>query len=278
MEDYVVAHSDLLERYVKSVYWHWSLWKPPFEVGESFEDLLCQSLGNGLISFLTSQINEKRLVTKTPSVGNLEFFFKLFPQAYLVILVRDGRAVVESSVKSFGWNYEETMRKWADAARAILEFYENNKNFNLKYMILRYEDLYNNTAEEMRRILAFLGLEIETYDFDKAEDLPIKGSSVFHGQRKESVHWTPVEKTSDFNPLQRWSHWGRALHERFNWIAGQYLVQLGYDLQEYSANQSLWAIYNRGLDTKWRIRAFFRWATSTARQKWERLRSGTPFF
>lgn len=254
MEDYLVHHTDLLVRYTKSVYWHWSSWKPPFEVDESFEDLLCQSIGNGLISFLTSQINEKRLVTKTPSVGNLRYFFKLFPQAYLLILVRDGRAVVESSVKSFGWDYEETIRKWADAARTILDFDGNSKDSNVKYMIVRYEDLYSDTEEELRQIFAFLDLETETYNLDAAMNLPVKGSSAFHGQGEKSVHWEPIEKTSDFKPLERWSHWDRALHERFNWIAGQYLLQFGYEEKQYPTNRLLWAIYNRALDTRWRAK------------------------
>jgi len=266
MEDYLVCHSDLLVRYAESVYWHWSR-KPSFGVDESFADLLYQSIGNGLISFLTSQINEKRLVTKTPSVGNLKYFFKLFPHAYLLILVRDGRAVVESSVKSFGWDYEETMRKWADAARTILDFDRDTKNSNVKYIIVRYEDLYSNTEEELRRIFAFLDLETETYNLDAALGLPVKGSSVFHGQKEKSVHWKPVEKTSDFNPLQRWSRWNRALHERFNWLAGRYLVQFGYEKRQYATNRLLWVMYNRVLDIRWRAKVKRQSILSTVKRR-----------
>jgi hypothetical protein len=83
-------------------------------------------------------------------------------------------------------------------------------------------------------------------------NLPVRGSSEFHG-KKENIHWDPVKKTPDFNPLQRWSHWGRALHERFNWISGRYLVQFGYEEKRYATNQRLWVVRNKTLDIKWRV-------------------------
>jgi hypothetical protein len=87
-----------------------------------------------------------------------------------------------------------------------------------------------------------------------ALNLPVRGSSVFRGQDPTNIHWKPVEKTADFNPLLLWSHWDQALHERFNWLAGQYLVQFGYDKKQYTSNRFLWAVRNRLLDLRWDVR------------------------
>jgi hypothetical protein len=256
MEDYILHHADVLVDYSKSVFWHWSR-VPTWKIDDRLEDLLLQGIGNGLIKFINSQADKKRIVTKTPSIRNLELFFKLFPDAYLLILVRDGRAVVESCVKSFGWNYEETMRKWAYAAHLILEFDRNNSDSNLKYMILRYEDIHTNPVNQLHQIFDFVGLDVEAYDFEAAINLPVKGSSMFRGQGKKNVHWKPVEKTAEFDPLQRWKDWSRAQHERFNWIAGKYMIQFGYEEERYSTNQHWWDIWNRILDFRLRAKLFF---------------------
>ena len=54
------------------------------------------------------------------------------------------------------------------------------------------------------------------------------------GQEGEAaVHWKPVKKTAAFDPLTHWSRLSQALHERFNWIAGPYQRQLGYEKKEF---------------------------------------------
>lgn len=298
-EDYLVHHADLLVKYADSVSRDWHT---DWEV-ENQEEILCEFLGKGLLLFLNSRVvaappkdssgpavglpdlasqverdcvggdheaaqavdstGTKRVVMKTPSVQNLECFFKLFPRAHLLVLVRDGRSVVESSFKTFGWKYEATMRAWADAARTILNFDQAFKDSDLKYLIVRYEDLCSDLEKELRRIFDFLGLDTETYDFEMAVNSPVRGSSELGRQGDANVHWKPVKRTSDFNPLLRWSHWGRALHERFNWIGGQYLADFGYEENRYATNRLLWAVRNRVLDIRWRLRGA---ARTTARK------------
>jgi hypothetical protein len=259
-EDFLLAHADLLVGYARSTYRHWHHWVIAEGMEERLEDKLLQCLGDGLISFMTSRVHARRLVTKTPGVRNLEYFFKLFPHAHLLILVRDGRAVVESAVKTSQikpsiMNYESVMRSWARGAKAILRFDQATKNSDFKYLLVRYEDLYRDVKGELHRIFDFLGLDVATYDFNAVTNLPVRGSSVFRGDGAEKVHWRPVEKTTDFNPMLRWDHWGRALHERFNWIAGEYLGQFGYEARQYKTNRSLWTIWNLALDMIWPIRS-----------------------
>lgn len=253
-EDFLLATSHLLDEYVDTASGHWtgSLGKVP----EGLDSALCRHLGNSLVSFLIEQVDAKRVVTKTPDVRNLESFFKWFPDARLLIVIRDGRAVVESFVRSFGTSYEATMRDWAVAADTIFRFDQANKSSGFKYLIVRYEDIYTDSEQELRRILDFLDLSAEVYDFEAAANLPIRGSSVFHGEKK-TIHWKPIEKTTDFKPLQRWSHWERTMHERFNWIAGQYLVQFGYEQKQYYTNRLLWKVLNQAMDKWWQVKGLF---------------------
>jgi protein-tyrosine sulfotransferase len=254
-EDSSLSRADYLVRYVEIVARGWR--RHGADAG--VEDLLYEHLGNGIISVLSSQINGKRLITKGPFVRNLNYFFKLFPRAYLLILVRDGHAVVESRVKTFGVSYESAMRHWADAADTILSFNKMARGSQLNYLTVKYEDVCNNLENELRRILDFLGLDRSKYDFATAINLPVRGSSVFRGTRPKEYHWDPVEKTPDFNPVGSWNNWSRSTHERFNWIAGEKLVALGYEEKKFENDQELlWAVWNKAADVRWQARELFR--------------------
>jgi protein-tyrosine sulfotransferase len=269
-ENYLLNDSDLFGRYVDSIYREWNAeWRVGERIGPP--DLLLNYLGNALIAFLNQQkgdrvgsddlryqgnrlkLSPKRLVTKTPNVSNLGYFFKLFPEARLLILIRDGRAVVESSIKSFGGFYETAMRRWADAARVISRFDREFRRTHYRYLVVKYEDIYLNREAELRKIFAFLELNAEAYDFDAAKSLPVIGTSELrqHGQQK--IHWKQIAKTSEFNPLGRWSHWGRARNERFNWIAGNSLSEFGYSFETYSKHRWAWTGWNLLLDVAWAI-------------------------
>jgi hypothetical protein len=274
-EDFLLSDADLLARYARSTYSHWHHWFIAEGEEERIEDKLLQGIGDGLISFLTSRVRSRRLVTKTPGVHNLEYFFKLFPRAHLLILVRDGRAVAESAVKTWGskpssMNYELAMRSWARGAKTILQFDQATKNSDFKYLIVRYEDLWRDVKGSLHRIFDFLGLDVATYDFNAATNLAVRGSSMVRRHWEEKVHWRPVEKTTDFDPTLRWNHWGRALHERFNWIAGEYLGQFGYEAKEYKTNRSFWTIWNIVFDRIWLIRSSLQSISRTLRSslKW----------
>lgn len=244
-EDHLLEFSGPLLQYGRAVY-EW--WEVSWGLDKSFQAALWRHLGQGLISFLKSQAGEGRLVTKTPEVSGLESFFQLFPDAYLLILVRDGRDVVESSVRSFGWDHDVTTRRWVEAAQTILAFDQANRQRGLPYLIIRYEDLYLDPEKELNRILAFVKLDVVIYDFEAARELPVYGSCAF-GRTGDKVQLRgPVTKTPEFNPIGRWSGWSRRMHERFNWLAGRYLVEFGYEPRTESGHQPAWVLYNKAVD------------------------------
>ena len=264
-EDFLLAHADLLVRYAESVQKHWNgTWAVQDRVGQPLR-ALCRCLGKGLISFLQLHVcdeaqaqvsggsvvsSSKRLVTKTPSVRNLQHFSKVFSDAHLIIVIRDGRALVESGVKSFDWGYDQATRAWADAARTIIQFDEDPSKGECKYLITKFEDLVRNTEGELRRIFSFLGLDPNKYDFQAAASSPVIGSCESRQTGEREIHWNPIQRTQDFNPVDRASKWGRRMHERFNWIAGDDLEQLGYLKKNAPRNRLLWNLWNMVLDVK----------------------------
>lgn len=224
-EDLFLDHSDHLISFADEVR---AAWDPRWgNFNENVGSQLCSGLGRGLLSFLQVD-RERRLVTKSPSVKHLERFFDFFPAARLLILVRDGRAVVQSSMTTFGWDLDRGGREWAAAADEIVAFRAARADRSTQWRIVRYEDLVDDPETQMTQLLEFLDLDIGLYDFSAARDLPVRGSSSF-GVALHGVHWEPVRKNATFSPKHRWTSWDHASLERFNWLAGRQLQYFGYD-------------------------------------------------
>ena len=231
-ENFFLLSADHLGRYADAVA---ERWKPEWQLDASIKASLLEGLGDGLIAFLDRQRQldprnrgaRYRMVARTPHVGNLPWTFRLFPRARLIVLVRDGRDLVESFVRSFAADYPTVMQQWADAAKIIVDFERAHHGSGARYLIVRYEDLVTSTEAELRRVLGFLGLDAERYDFAAASAAPVIGSSTFRGGAP-ALHWAPVAKTADFNPLARALDWPADRNAQFNSLAGDYLAHFGY--------------------------------------------------
>jgi Sulfotransferase family len=238
-EDFLLANSQLLVRFGSSLYRSWpESWRADERVGP--QERLHRLLGEALLAFIGQEPGgqdsdgsppgpaTRRLVTKTPSIDNLDHCFNFFPDSQLLILVRDGRTVVESGVRSFNWDYENAIRRWDGAARKILSFRAGGELARLRSTVVKYEDLFSTPDPELRRLLGFLNLDPAKFDFDRALGLPVRGSSVFGRPEQDRVRWRRLERTEEFAPLERAADWDRWKHERFNRLAGESLEALGY--------------------------------------------------
>jgi len=262
-EDFFLAQGDLLASYIESVQRHWPpKWAKDIE-SELGPKALLGFMGKGIIDFMEAQYRNGlakgiypapdqtpvSLVTATPSVRNLHLLFDFFPKAAPIIIVRDGRALVESGVRSFGWDYDEAMHMWATGAQRIQDFCQNPKHEG-KYLLVRYEDLYTRTKEEMDRVINFLGLDRSRYNFQAVQNLGVTGSSELV-QTEGSLHWKSIDKPAGFNPLARASEWSPNLRSRFEWIAGEQMRALGYLMDEVSPrpawNKLVDLIYGLGI-------------------------------
>jgi hypothetical protein len=243
IEDFILHHSQLLNSFSKRSYWKWNGKSVLPNKGTGSEAIM-ENFGKALSQFLydqsPSQFNTKNppdpsnkpriLLTRTPSVQGIENFFDLFPDSYLVILVRDGRAVVESGVKTFQWKYEDAIVNWSKAAKVILDYAKTQSGKEKQFRIVRYEELVKNPEGELEKLFSFLGMDEHSYDFENIVNLKVYGSSQFRDDSSKGIDWKPKEKPKDFNPLDRFSHWPRKRHDLFNRIAGRPMEDLGYTL------------------------------------------------
>ena len=223
-EDLFLDASDHLVQFVKTVRGSWDPRWGTFAA--DLPDELARSIGEGLVSFLWTD-RQRRLVSKSPSVAHLERFFMFFPSARLLILVRDGRSVVQSAMETFRWDFDRAARAWSEAARAIHRFQQAESARGDRWRIVRYEDLVDDPEGQLRAIFQFLGLDATGYDFQAARNLPVRGSSAF-GRQDGKVHWDKVSKDATFAPKERWRSWSAEQVQRFDWIAGEQLADFGY--------------------------------------------------
>lgn len=222
-EDYFLAELHRLTGFADAVR---SRWRPIWDEDEKLYGRLVEELCRTCVAYLTGLARDPKaghVVAKTPSVENLRLL-DVMPIGESVVIVRDGRAVAESATRSWGWSLDAAARRWARGADTIMQAQEQG----VKFLLVRYEDLVSRQMQEMRRVLDYLGLDLDAYDFAAADDLPVKGSSVF-GRSDDGVCWSPMEKDVSFQPLKRFDHWTDKQHARFNQLAGEQLVGLGYE-------------------------------------------------
>jgi hypothetical protein len=249
-EDFFLEHAHLLTTFIRQVS---SSWDPAWGiVSEKTMAELHAALGTALLDFLSTD-EDRRLVTKNPSVVGIDQVFDFFPTAQLIVLVRDGRAVVESCVRTFGWDVDLAARRWATAADNAMRFLDGRVSDDTAVRLVRYEDLVADPRGQMTELLRFLDLDVADFDFYAAERLPVRGSSVFLGGQSE-VHWDPIERTADFDPLRRSASWDADQHRRFAWLAGRQQVALGYPLDDSVPDTPAARARQRLASARWRVR------------------------
>lgn len=229
-EDFLVSRSGHLLGYVNEVSGAWA--ECSFGVPAQERRHLLRCLGDGLITFLNAEGGDRRVVTKTPRVDGLESFFELFPEAFLLLLIRDGRSTVESNVRTWGTSYATATEYWATGAERIARFIRIGPAG--RWRLVRYEDLLTDLEQELEEILRFCELDLVSYDFHAARRVPLRGSSTDRGG-SSVVHWDAVGRPANFAGLTRYAGWSEQQHREFNAVAGDLLRAFGYEPLDLSA-------------------------------------------
>jgi hypothetical protein len=221
-EDFLLYHADMLTRYVSRVAEHWN---PAWNPGGARADDLARSLGRGLVAHLRPEGACTAFVSKTPSAQNVELLSRFVPDARVLLILRDGRDVAESGVRSFGWTYGGGFRRWAAAGELLVRFLDGGAGSSVE--LIRFERLIEAPGRELRRALLTCGLDPESYPFDAVSTLPLYGSSTHRGGRDE-LHWEPVDRPPEFDPVGRWREWDDTLRLRYDQVCGEVAERLGY--------------------------------------------------
>lgn len=226
-EDFFLAESRHLDLFAKKVA---ERYQPEWPITPTARAEILQALGRGLTGLLHRDARHPFVVAKSPAFANLHLFPEIFPGSPLLLLLRDGRDLVDSFTHSFGRDFESAVELWRDGARRWLRFQEGFGDADF-HRTVRYEDLVADRKGTLGEAFSFLGLDAAEYDFAEAEAAPIMGSSRTppeEGRPGEPWQWRMVDSLPDFRPVGRWREWPAERLATFERIAGDELRRLGY--------------------------------------------------
>lgn len=194
-------------------------------IGKIGENDFLPLFGASFIAYLYTMVPEdKRMLLKVPGVEYLDYFYDVFPHENILLLTRDGRDLVASTIKTWPQlRFADVCRRWANSAKMILRFKEAYKD-QPGYWLARYEDAVHQPETFVREACEHFNLDPKRYPFEKMNNLPVIGSSTTRKQGGDT--W--MKKTSGFNPIGRWQQWSVWRKMTFKRIAGQSLIDLGY--------------------------------------------------
>lgn len=184
--------------------------------------------GASFIAYLHSFVPKgQRILVKVPDVQYLDFFFSVFPYENLLVLLRDGRDVVNSSIETWPQKrFSDLCGLWGKSAQMILDVNKYFDNRTNGYWMTRYEDVFVDPVSFVKNALRRYGLEENKYPFEKIKEIGVIGSSNLKPQGE--VTWVPIDKPKSFNPIGRWKEWPTDKKRNFKKIAGQTLIESGY--------------------------------------------------
>ncbi len=203
-EDYLLNSADLLMEYTKTTCNQWRKWIADREELDRMRRMLLKSIGQGILRYIQGAVvsSQGKLLVKTPSPTNLGLFPHLFPEAQLLILVRDGRDTVQSLRTAWpDESYAYWMEQWAAGARETVAFIENDGKplENRLWKLVKYEDLCTEGRDTMRDLLKFVKVSADDFDWEKVDNQPLYGPS-FACSNEGRFEWRIESKPENFQP------------------------------------------------------------------------------
>jgi hypothetical protein len=160
---------------------------------------------------------------KDPSLTyHLEGLTKAFPESKFIIVVRDGRGVVNSYIKNkwgLGTNAYSGAQRWEKEINIQNEYIKSNSHLCLK---VNYESLVNNAQATLREICAFLEIEFSE------EMLSFHAKKANFSPNKQNEN---TNRELDVNIMEKWrDELSIRQIEVVEAVAGKILIQESYEL------------------------------------------------
>lgn len=171
----------------------------------------------------TGKRNPRIWIDHTPAnIRHTKIIFELFPDARLIHLVRDGRAVAASMIPlDWGPNTIDNAAKFWK--KKILLGLEAESKWQEKVIRVRYEDFIHDTEKILKHICFFLNIDFQPA-MTKGTDFRVP---IYSSQQHALIGKEP--------DIRRVNAWERTLNPRqieiFESISGKILATLGYSLK-----------------------------------------------
>jgi len=171
-----------------------------------------------------------RLIYKNPN--NILFIKKIkavYPGCKIILMYRDGRDVALSMHRQGKkGGFKECVKYWTNRTKMVLKY--RGKEHNESILILRYEDLINDTDGMLKYIQEFLGVEVENLLDQYLVGLDIsvkKPDNESNGKKHNQLRTWQVNQA-----IYNSSRWRKDMtHEQmkiFDKIGGNLYQKLGY--------------------------------------------------
>ncbi|HRI20374.1 MAG TPA: sulfotransferase [Panacibacter sp.] len=159
---------------------------------------------------------------------------RLFPQAFFIVLSRDGRDV-SMSLKEQGWEGWSIYQRAAYWKKCIKNTFFL-KQQNARAIFIKYEDLVINTNETLHKITGLLGVPFEKEMLNFSEDY---ASNLTELELKSGVH-TKLQRQPKAEDVYQWkTKLNKTDTWKFESICADELTLLGYDVAFYNKSNLL---------------------------------------
>jgi hypothetical protein len=238
-EDHLLAEFHTLDRFIAD-----SVGRAAIRVDEKRVEeatSLRKALGGALAGYIVrgAPSDSAFVISKSPTLHGVEFVDYLGLETRVLVVLRDGRDVVESTVRSFPQiSPSYALHRWTEGCRLLAKCALMPRD---RLMVVRYEEAFRSPAKIMEDVLAWLGLPITSYPSDKLDSLPVRGSSETKSRSRE-VTWRPVARAKTFAPDKRSAQWSTLQIARFQVYADVWNQAIGYHHHERPANIALKAV------------------------------------
>ena len=184
--------------------------------------------GASFIKYLSSFVpDNKRMLLKIPNVQYLNFFYKVYPCENIILLMRDGRDLVSSTIRSWpNKDFSEVCQQWKDCADIMLRFKRDHLNSKTGCMYTRYEDILKKPDVFVKDAGTILNLDLNRYPFNEIENISVRGSYTL--KKDKNVTWDAMVKPKNFKTTRHWDNWSKSKKDIFKKIAGETLIEAGY--------------------------------------------------
>jgi len=153
----------------------------------------------------------------------LQYMKRYFPNAGYVNIIRDGRDSLCSARCHPNVRQSQSIGKyaiyWSKCAMLPCNVLPSERLYNI-----RYEDLVSNPAEEIRRLMQFVGFEFED------QQVSVQHYSKVSSLKKIEVHQN-LDKPINTSSVGRWKHeLSKCEQQEFSAVAGDALKTWGYEI------------------------------------------------
>lgn len=189
------------------------------------KDKYLQYLGGGLIDMFNEICDTKTFIEQSPeNILIVDKLLKVFPEAKIINMIRDGREVVSSMLKSgfnspWSSNFKLACETWNHYAKKGFDFSQQYPNNVLN---VYQKDLVYDTENVVKKVFDFLEL-----DFEENTVIYLKTKRVNSSYGNDANNNFRTAKDTALLKKPQWEKWSEKEKKLFDKIAGETMQVVG---------------------------------------------------